>query len=393
MLVLKLAFRNILGAGLRTWLNVIVLSIAFVMIIWSQGMVDGMNSQAMTALIDAEYGGGQFWHQAYDPYDPFTLEDAHAPLSSALQEMINQGRATPILIALGAIFPDGRILSTMLKGIDPQQQTVNLPSEALVSDDPDIIPALIGSRMAQQAHLRIGDDVTVRWRDIHGTFDATETRIVQIMHTTVQSIDSGQIWLPLEMLRTMLQAPDEATLVTVAKNQEVLPDNDSTWIFKAHDDLLKDIQQLIHSKSTGSAVMYALLLSMALLAIFDTQVLAIFRRRKEMGTMMALGMPRGTIIGLFTLEGALHGLLALAVGAVYGIPLLMYTAAKGIPLPKEVMDSAGFAISDVLYPVYGMGLVLGTTVRIFISVTVVSFLPTRNIVRLNPTDALRGKFS
>jgi len=363
------------------------------MIIWSQGMVDGMNSQAMTALIDAEYGGGQFWHQAYDPYDPFTLEDAHAPLSSALQEMINQGRATPILIALGAIFPDGRILSTMLKGIDPQQQTVNLPSEALVSDDPDIIPALIGSRMAQQAHLRIGDDVTVRWRDIHGTFDATETRIVQIMHTTVQSIDSGQIWLPLEMLRTMLQAPDEATLVTVAKNQEVFPDNDSTWIFKAHDDLLKDIQQLIHSKSTGSAVMYALLLSMALLAIFDTQVLAIFRRRKEMGTMMALGMPRGTIIGLFTLEGALHGLLALAVGAVYGIPLLMYTAAKGIPLPKEVMDSAGFAISDVLYPVYGMGLVLGTTVLIFITVTVVSFLPTRKIVRLKPTDALRGKFS
>ena len=33
MLIIKLAFRNIVGAGLRTWLNVFVLSLAFVIII------------------------------------------------------------------------------------------------------------------------------------------------------------------------------------------------------------------------------------------------------------------------------------------------------------------------------------------------------------------------
>ncbi len=47
--------------------------------------------------------------------------------------------------------------------------------------------------------------------------------------------------------------------------------------------------------------MYVLLMGM-LLAIFDTQVLAAFRRRREMGTLMALGMLRSQIIGLFTLE-------------------------------------------------------------------------------------------
>jgi ABC-type lipoprotein release transport system permease subunit len=378
---------------LRTWLNVLVLSIAFVMIIWSQGMVDGMNNQAMTSLIDAEYGGGQFWHQSYDPYDPFTLEDAHAPLSESLGEMVTKGQATAILISSGSIFPEGRIHSVTLRGIEPQQQVINIPTAVLKNDDPDIIPALIGTRMAAQANLKIGDDVTVRWRDVYGTFDATEIRIVQIMSTSVQSIDSGQIWLPLEALRTMLQAPGEATLVTVAKQQKTVPANDEVWVFRSPDYLLADIKQMVQSKTAGSMIMYVMLLSMALLAIFDTQVLAVFRRRKEMGTMMALGMPRGKVIGLFTLEGALHGLLALAVGAVYGIPLLMFTASKGIPLPKEVMDSTGFAISDILYPVYGMGLVLGTTTLILVTVTIVSFLPTRKISRLKPTDALRGKLS
>jgi ABC-type lipoprotein release transport system permease subunit len=131
---------------------------------------------------------------------------------------------------------------------------------------------------------------------------------------------------------------------------------------------------------------------MALLAIFDTQVLSVFRRRKEIGTLMALGLPRGKVIGLFTVEGALHGIMALVLGAVYGVPALMISAARGLSLP-EMMDNAGIAISDRLYPTYGAGLVVGTTLIVLTAVTIVSFLPTRKIADLNPTEALKGKRS
>ena len=53
MIIPKLALRNILGAGLRTWLNVVVLSFAFVAIIWTQGLYEGMNAQAERASVDA----------------------------------------------------------------------------------------------------------------------------------------------------------------------------------------------------------------------------------------------------------------------------------------------------------------------------------------------------
>ncbi|MBT7618379.1 MAG: ABC transporter permease, partial [Calditrichaeota bacterium] len=65
MTVLRLAFRNVLGAGLKTWLNVAVLSLAFVVIVWVQGFYDGVNQQALDAIIDIEYAGGQFWHEEY----------------------------------------------------------------------------------------------------------------------------------------------------------------------------------------------------------------------------------------------------------------------------------------------------------------------------------------
>jgi putative ABC transport system permease protein len=392
MLTFKLAFRNIIGAGLRTWLNVFVLSLAFVMIIWVQGLIQGMGEHAVTTMIDFEYGGGQFWHSEYDPYDPFTLEDSHAPLSPALAELSATGDATPILVTSGAIYPDGRVQSAVLRGINPAQDILQIPSRYLAETDTDAIPALIGSQMAEQTKLGVGDYVTVRWRDIGGTFDADDAQIVQIMHNAAPSVDYGQIWMPIERLRGMLRAPGEATLVVLRKDIGSVPPGSETWVYRDLDYLLANVREFVRAKSGSTNVMYGLLLFMGLLAIFDTQVLAIWRRRREIGTLMALGMERHSIIWLFTFEGALHGILALLVGAAYGIPLMRFTMEKGLPLPDAVKD-VGVALPQVLYPSYGVRLLAGTTLLVLITVTFVSFLPASKIAKLKPTEALRGKRS
>ncbi len=41
-------------------------------------------------------------------------------------------------------------------------------------------------------------------------------------------------------------------------------------------------------------------------------------------------MTRSKIIQLFTLEGAMHAVLAAVVAAIYGFPLLMYVAINRI---------------------------------------------------------------
>lgn len=392
MLISKLAFRNLVGAGLRTWLNVFVLSLAFVMIIWVQGFIQGMSEYAMQATIDYEVGGGQFWQKDYDPYDPLTFEDSHAPLTPDLAGLVSKGQATSILVTSGAIFPEGRVQSAVLRGIAPNQQILKLPTSYLKSEHEDVIPALIGAQMAKQTKLKVGDEVTVRWRDVHGTFDATDVRIAQIMNVSAPSVDQGQIWLPLEGLREMLQAPGQASLIVLGKKVQSVPPDGGEWIHRDVDYLLKEIKELVRMKSGSSNILYGLLLFLGLLAIFDTQVLAIWRRRKEIGTLMALGMERGKVIGLFTFEGALHGLLALVVGAIYGIPILALTLSKGLPMPEMVGD-VGVALPQTLYPSYGLRLLVGTTLLVLIAVTVVSFLPASKIAKLKPTDALRGKRS
>ena len=138
----------------------------------------------------------------------------------------------------------------------------------------------------------------------------------------------------------------------------------------------------------GAMVMYGLLLAIALLAIFDTQVLSIFRRQREIGTYIALGMTRMRVVGIFTIEGSMYSILASIVGMILGWPLFVYFANHGIGMGS--MES-GMAMAEKIYPVYGFGLIISTTVLVITSATIVSFLPAKKISKMDPVDALKGK--
>ncbi|NHZ86019.1 MAG: ABC transporter permease, partial [Planctomycetia bacterium] len=148
MLALKLAYRNLMGGKLRTVLNVLVLSFAYVIIIWQKGLINGWAAQAERDTKNWEIGGGQYWHENYDPYDPFTIEDSHAPVPELARVAINKGNMTPILISQGSIYPDGRVQSVLIKGVDPSQTILELPTSYL-NIDIDEIPAILGSNMAK----------------------------------------------------------------------------------------------------------------------------------------------------------------------------------------------------------------------------------------------------
>jgi putative ABC transport system permease protein len=286
------------------------------------------------------------------------------------------------------MYSGGSFRPVLLKGIDPRQRVLSLPADVLV-DTPGTGPALIGTRMAKDAGLKADDLATVRWRDAVGTFDAEEISIARVMSTSVQTVDSGQVWLPLDRLQRMARMNGEATLVVVA-NGSGGAGAVANWTFKDLDFLLADVHAMIRTKMLGGTVVYAILLFLGMITILDSQVLSIFYRKKEIGTLMALGLTRGAVIRMFTLEGAFNAVLAAVIGAAYGIPLLGFLVAMGIPMPA-VTEQIGFSMGDRMYPRYSAFLVLGTTALVFVVTAIVSYLPTRRIATLQPTEALRGR--
>ena len=380
-LALKLAFKNIYGAGLRTVLNVIVLSFSFVIIIFLNGVMDGWNAQAKKDTIEWEYGYGQLRHKDYDPFDPYTILDSHAPIPEDRPDL------TPILIHQASIYPEGRMMNIVLKGIDAGQQTLLLPTSSLSAKE-NQYPVIIGKRFAASSKLNLGDEVLLRWRDVNGTYDANTIYISAIFDSNVPTIDDGQIWMNINDLWQMTDQVNEATLLVL--NETSTPLESTLWNFYSQKELLSTIEEIIATKKISSSIMYILLLAIALLAIFDTQVLSIFRRQKEIGTYVALGMTRRKVVGLFTIEGSMYSILALFLASLYGTPFFIFIKKIGIPV-AEADQEVGLAIAERIFPIYGFSLVVGTVIVVVLASTIVSFLPARKIAKINPVSALKGK--
>lgn len=390
MSLFKTAIKNILGAGRRTWLNVSVLSFIFVLMTGFNGLIDGWVNDAITDTRNWEAGDGQFWHQNYDRYDLFTLQDAHGPVPRELIPSISDKSLTPVLVIQAVAYESGNMQNVLLRGIDPSQQILEIPSGQLQPGEGHI-EAIIGKRMARTLNARAGDNLLVRWRDKNGAFDAQEIVITGIFDTSIATVDAGQVWVNLYQLQQMTGMEGEATYLVRSPGCSITGDVEG-WRYKDPDFLLEDLYILARSSRVESFIIFTILLSIALLAVFDTQTLSIFRRQKEIGTYIALGMTPKQVTRLFTLEGTAYSILAIVAGAIWGTPLLYWYGKVGIKLPQSYTEM-GLGMRDTMLPVYQPGTIL-TSIVIIVSLSMlISYLPARKIAKSNVVEALKGKIN
>ncbi|MDD3078345.1 MAG: FtsX-like permease family protein [Paludibacter sp.] len=388
MKLIKTAFRSLIGNGLKTWLNVFVLSISFVLIIILQGILKGWSNQAVDDTIKWEIADGQYWQGKYDPYDPFSFDSSAVAVPAELQPDIDRHLLEPVLITQASIYPQGRMQGVLLRGINPDQQLLKIPTKMLNTSDTTEIPVIVGAFMARQNKLKINDVFTLRWRDKNGTFEAADIRVAGIFKTSVPSVDNGSVWLPLKKLQEMTLRKNCANILI--KSPDAAVKAVPGWNFKSVDKLTESTRLLVKTKSIGTSMFYFIFLLLAMLAVFDTQMLSIFRRQREIGTLVALGMTRKQVVWHFTLEGTINAILAFAVGAVWGTPIMWYMVVKGISFNMDA-NEIGIAMADTMYASITPGLVIGTMLFILCVTAVVSYLPARKIAKMNPTEAIRGK--
>jgi len=381
------AFRSLIGNGLKTWLNVFVLSISFVLIILLQGLLKGWSNQAVDDTVKWEIADGQYWQANYDPYDPFTFDSSAVQIPKVLQSAVNNNLLEPVLITQASIYPQGRIQGVILRGIRPDQQLLKIPAKSLQQEGAEI-PVIIGAFMAKQTKLHLNDVVTLRWRDKYGTFEAADIRIAGVFKTSVPGVDNGSIWMSLDKLQKMTLRENCANIIIKSPNVSV--EKVKGWNFNDVNKLTESTRLLVKTKSKGTNMLYFIFLLLAMLAIFDTQVLSIFRRQREIGTLIALGMTRQQVIWRFTLEGTFIALLSFAVGIVWGTPLILHMIFKGISFNMDAGE-LGIAMADTMYVTVTPSLVFGTMIFILVLTALVSYIPARKIAKMNPTEAIRGK--
>ncbi len=390
MLLFKTAIKNILGAGRRTWLNAAILSFTFVLMTAFNGLIDGWVNDAIVDTRDWETGDGQFWHENYDRYDVFSLQDAHGEIPEEFAPCLANQSLTPILVIQAVAYESGNMRNIQLRGVDPSQQLLEIPSRHLHTDG-DALNAVIGARMAQTLNASKGDRLLIRWRDKNGAFDAREIVIASVFNSSIATVDEGQVWIALDKLREMTGMRDEATYLVRSDDCPIERDVNG-WYYKDSDFLLEDLYLMAQHSRVESLIIFTILLAIALLAVFDTQTLSIFRRQKEIGTYISLGMTPRQVTRLFTLEGTTYSLLGILVGVLWGTPLLYWYGQTGITLPESYTE-IGLGMRETMLPIYEPVTILTSIAIIILMSMLTSWLPARKIAKSNVVEALKGRIN
>ena len=382
-----IANKNFYRQGLRAFLNVLVTALSIVALIFMLSLLNGFQAQATRNLVSTDVGGGHYRVPGFDILTPAKWEDLTMPVPEVLDGLLVRDKAE-VLVQQGQLYPNRRLYPVQLRGIAMDQSLLNLPLAGLKSfeDKPgEVIPAVVGVKMARKAHLEKGDTVVLKWRDKGGAVDARDVLIVDVGDIVNPRIDDGVVWLRLDHLRSMTDREGEVSWVAV---REYLGQVQG-FEFQGIEMLMADLLAMLRQDRINSKILWGILMVLVCTSVFNTQILNIFKRQKEIGTLMALGMEPQWIVRIFTLEGVIAALWALGLAVVLGVPFFIWF--QGVGFDVTHLSEASFPVRETVYPDYQPREILVSVFIVMSLIIVSAWVPVKKITRLDPTLALRGR--
>ncbi len=155
------------------------------------------------------------------------------------------------------------------------------------------------------------------------------------------------------------------------------------------NDIMEPVLQLVNILNIVSLALFVILMIITMVGLINTFRMVLIERTKEIGTMRAIGMHRGSIRSIFLLEALYLALF----GAVAGI-LLSFSTTIITGLIRFTSDSplGLFLHNGRLQFITSPGSVIKVVVMLSIMTLVAVYLPARKAAKLKVVDALRAQY-
>ncbi|MCK5673488.1 MAG: ABC transporter permease, partial [Spirochaetales bacterium] len=155
------------------------------------------------------------------------------------------------------------------------------------------------------------------------------------------------------------------------------------------NDIMEPVLQLVNILNIISLALFVILMVITMVGLINTFRMVLIERTKEIGTMRAIGMHRGSIRSIFLLEALYLALF----GAAAGI-LLSFTTTIIAGLIRFTSDSplGLFLHNGRLQFITSPGSVISVVVMLAVMTLIAVYLPARKAAKLKVVDALRAQY-
>ncbi len=414
--LLKMAFKNIHRRRGRTLLSLLAILAGVFAIILTQGFTEGMIENMVDLNVNLNSGHLRLINPEYEKKERLLSLNYPIGESGKSYSGIVAGlrRQPGVKVASGRIRFGMYLVSgeerheALGMGLDFKvEDRVTKLSRYLKGENAGRLPEpgkreiVLGKKLMDKMGLKTGNKVNAIFNTSFGSFNIATFKIVGALSSGLKLLDEGIAYVPLDIAMSLLELEDSVTeIIVFGDNIDQTPRLDQTMkTFARKENLnLKIIpwsayNELIAILPKYRAIMMIVYVIIALLAsfvVFNTLMMVVAERTREIGMLTALGFTFVAIKKLFLCEGSILAILGSIAGAAFGGIFNYIFSIYGIDF-TEAFKGFGkeFLLSPVIYTKFSWNdLICGFIVGVAVTI-IAAYLPARRAAFLNPTEALR----
>ncbi|MBN2618781.1 MAG: ABC transporter permease [Spirochaetales bacterium] len=261
---------------------------------------------------------------------------------------------------------------------------------------------LMGIGLANELGLGVGDKFTPITMTKGGASTGITFKVSGLARYEDAGFTNKTFLAPLDELPNMLKMEGSVTDILI-KNvgdenlEESITEINSVLQKNGYTEIIanswKDIgigYSWMQMASFAYTIIGTVFFLLASTVIANTMLMVVFERRKEIGTITALGMTEVEVIRLFFTEALMLGLIGAALGVILGVITIIPLSFIGLDLSSATGD-IDIGSSFFIYPKIKITTLISIFLYSVFIASFVSFFPSKGAAKVDPIVALRSE--
>ena len=406
MLAVSVAWRNLWRNKRRTFLT--AGAIAFAVLLIQVGMSFQVGSYEPMIEMSTRFGSGhlQVQHHQYQEH-PRTERVVAAASGLRTQLLAVEGvvAVSNRCETYGIVSKEEKSYGALIVGVDPLvEKDTSYFSNRLIKGVylEDTNSAYIGSALARNLNVTIGDEIVILSSDTQGSVAFAAPQVTGIFELGNDALDRALVQVHHKLLDDVLGLNDSTHRVVIMTEDPLRPERLKAQIepmisadAKVLDwqELMPEISQSIRLDKISNGIVYGTLTLIVVLSIANTFVMSMFERTREFGMLRAVGMRTNAVFAMFLVETILLWLVGVAIGFLLSACVILPLAKIGIGMDSMgIEEMSGMLIfPDRIHPGIDLKVVLVAPLSIGVGMALSTALASIRLYRLSLTAALRYK--
>ena len=266
--------------------------------------------------------------------------------------------------------------------LEPYDQVVKL-RDKVIDGTARLAPgdAVIGSELAADLGLRVGDRFSIRTGEVNET-----VRVSALVDLGVRDLNRRTVIVPLRLAQSLLALPGGATsldlaLVDVwsAKQFSLTLRTRYPYRVESWQETNAQLVSALNAQSVSTGLIRAIVMVVVVLGIASVLVVSVVQKRREIGILRAMGATRAQMVRVFLVQGGIVGALGSLLGLLLALLMIwLFTTF--------VRGSDGRALFDIVLP---LSLALQVAAIATACGVLAAIAPARRAASMDPAQAIR----